>query len=1201
MATSKTLELSIKIAGRMDKSLTAAINGTQSKIGSLTKSISNIGTVGLATMGAVATAAAVGIADCTKEAQALESSMAPVVRYVDGLADASGAVSDAIADNGKTFKQNYGALKTYIQDLSTDIPRTTDQLTAMSAALGQSGIGVDKQLTTGYLRDTAVAATAMDLDDQTAGNYVAKWEASFNFDHKQVMTLLDQINYLGAHNATTAGEIAQSVNSAASMGQIAGVDPAATAAMATAMQATGVATDRVGTSISRIYTNLSKGSNATKAQKEMWEELGFTAEGIAKSMQTDGVGTLKEVFTALQDMPDERKVAALSTLFGQWAIEGGAKITNNLGAYEKALAMVSDPSLYTGSMEREFIIQASTSESIDTMVKNSVTALKQDIGTEFLPVKKTLSLAVIDLMNGVRKDMPQLQTLAGTLADLLSAGISKLGDALQAALPYVQKALDYVANNGPKVAGILGGLAGTFAAMKFAPLAGNILEGAGSLLFGESGGLGAAAGGSKRSGGLMGAVGSLFTGGQKFAGNAVGTISNVAEAAGVGATMANSNMTRTQWGAVTSNGSGSFMQRLENSAIGAYFGIKNRGTLTNQKGSDYKFMQGLMGVAGKITDAKQNGGILGAIQRTPVMQYFDGIRTAGGKVADTTIGGGLLNFGKKHAAGIFGSEGLDVPGVISRRVDKVKGFGGLVADKASNIAFTVANSGVGQAIGGAAGKVGGVAKGVVSVGSNALGALGNFAGAGAGLLGSVWGPVAGGFGSLFAGAVPVIAAISGIIAVVSILGDHLEDIRGIVVKVFGETGGQVFDVFTGKLQGVADFVTGLFSEGGVAAALAPLQNTITNLFGENAGAAFGGVVTILQSIMGVVGQIVTFATGTVKPIIEGVFKFITGTVLPIILQTFTAAAPTIASIISNIGSAVMTGMQIIGTAIQAVMPIVQGVITVILSIASAVIPRVLAGFNAFATGFSAILVNIQAIVSAVIGVFSGLITFITGVFTGNWSQAWEGVKQIFGSIMDGLVELCKIPINTVISIINAAIAGVNKLGITIPEWVPVLGGKSFKIDLPQIPMLAKGGFTDGVSIAGEAGTEAVISFQRGVRSDNIDTWTQAGRMLGVSGEQAAVAAGVPYADGGGAVELATLDATQDNNAVELQEIDTGKPQPEQGGSGTPDGGGQVVFAPQITVQGNADRAVLESVLDDAQQRFELWYEQMMRRKARTAY
>ena len=1234
MATSKTLELSIKIAGRMDKSLTAAINGTQSKIGSLTKSISNIGTVGLATMGAVATAAAVGIADCTKEAQALESAMAPVVRYVDGLADASGAVSDAIADNGKTFKQNYGALKTYIQDLSTEIPRTTDQLTAMSAALGQSGIGVDKQLTTGYLRDTAVSATAMDLDDQTAGNYVAKWEASFNFDHKQVMELMDQINYLGAHNATTAAEIAQSVNSAASMGQIAGVDPAATAAMATAMQATGVTTDRVGTSISRIYTNLSKGSNATKAQKEMWEELGFTAEGIAKSMQTDGVGTLKEVFTALQDMPDERKVAALSTLFGQWAIEGGAKITNNLGAYEKALAMVSDPSLYTGSMEREFIIQASTSESIDTMVKNSVTALKQNIGTEFLPVKKTLSLAVIDLMNGVRKDMPQLQTLAGTLADLLSAGISKLGDALQAALPYVQKALDYVADNGPQVAGILGGMAGTFAAMKFAPLAGNLLEGAGSLLFGESGGLGVAAGGSERSGGLLGAVGSLFTGGQKFAGNAVGTISNVAEAAGVGATMANSNMTRTQWGAVTSNGSGSFMQRLENSAIGAYFGIKNRGTLTNQKGTDYKFMQGLMGVAGQITDAKQGGGLLGmaknAVTSSPIGQYFGGIRAAAGNVANTTIGSKIVGFGKgtigvskEILAGIAGPKGLGLTNLVSGAKGLAQNGAGWVAGKAGNVITTVANSGVGQAIGGAAGRAGGVAKGVVSVGSNALGALGNFAGAGAGLLGSVWGPVAGGFGSLFAGAAPVIAAISGIIAVVSILGDHLEDIRGIVVNVFGETGGQVFDVFTGKLQGVADFVTGLFSEGGVAAALAPLQNTITNLFGENAGAAFGGVVTILQSIMGVVGQIVTFATGTVKPIIQDVFTFITGTVLPIILQTFTAAAPTIASIISNIGSAVMTGMQIIGSAIQAAMPtiasiisnigsavmtgmqiigsaiqaampIIQGIITVIMTIGSVVVPALLAGFEAFSAGISAVM-------SAIQGFFQGLITFITGVFSGSWSQAWEGIKQIFGSAFDGLVALCKAPLNAVIAIINKAISGINGLGLTIPKWVPVLGGKSFSVNIPTLPMLARGGFTDGVSIAGEAGTEAVISFQRGVRSDNINTWTQAGRMLGVSGEQAAVAAGVPYADGGGAVELATIEATQGNNAVELQEIDTGKPQPEQGGSGTPDGGGQVVFAPKIVVQGNADRAVLESVLDDAQQRFELWYEQMMRRKARTAY
>ena len=47
-------------------------------------------------------------------------------------------------------------------------------------------------------------------------------------------------------------------------------------------------------------------------------------------------------------------------------------------------------------------------------------------------------------------------------------------------------------------------------------------------------------------------------------------------------------------------------------------------------------------------------------------------------------------------------------------------------------------------------------------------------------------------------------------------------------------------------------------------------------------------------------------------------------------------------------------------------------------------------------------------------------------------------------------------------------------------------------------MLAKGGFTDGVSIAGEEGTEAVISFNPAYRAKNIDTWLKAGELLGVA-------------------------------------------------------------------------------------------------------
>ena len=388
--------------------------------------------------------------------------------------------------------------------------------------------------------------------------------------------------------------------------------------------------------------------------------------------------------------------------------------------------------------------------------------------------------------------------------------------------------------------------------------------------------------------------------------------------------------------------------------------------------------------------------------------------------------------------------------------------------------------------------------------------------------------------------------ISGIIAVVSILTDKFGGLDKIVQRVFGDTGLEKFTVFK-------DALLGLFEDGGVAKALQPLQESITNLFGEDAGAAFGGITTILQSVMGVIGQLVTFSQTTVRPIIESIFGFITQTVVPVILQTITAAAPSIASIISGVGSVVMTVAQIIGEAIQFLMPIIQTVITVLLHIGQVVVPAVLAAIGVFAEGISSAINGVKTI-------FEGVINFITGVFSGNWRMAWEGVKSIFVGIFNTLGALFKTPINAVIALINKAIAGINSLGITIPDWVPLLGGKSFSINIPEIPMLAQGGFTNGASIAGEAGTEAVISFQRAARRDNLDIWAKAGQMLGVK-------------------------------PVELAEIDGG-------GSG---GGGGMTFAPVINIQGSADRSMVEEALAEAQARFEAWYLQMQRRQARTAY
>lgn len=104
--------------------------------------------------------------------------------------------------------------------------------------------------------------------------------------------------------------------------------------------------------------------------------------------------------------------------------------------------------------------------------------------------------------------------------------------------------------------------------------------------------------------------------------------------------------------------------------------------------------------------------------------------------------------------------------------------------------------------------------------------------------------------------------------------------------------------------------------------------------------------------------------------------------------------------------------------------------------------------------FGTIVGFISDTAKSIFKIFGGIIDFITGVFTGNWKKAWEGIKNIFKGIFDGLVGIFKTPLNLIIDALNAFIKGINK--IKVQDWIPVIGGKSVKIS--TIPKLANGGY-----------------------------------------------------------------------------------------------------------------------------------------------
>lgn len=122
--------------------------------------------------------------------------------------------------------------------------------------------------------------------------------------------------------------------------------------------------------------------------------------------------------------------------------------------------------------------------------------------------------------------------------------------------------------------------------------------------------------------------------------------------------------------------------------------------------------------------------------------------------------------------------------------------------------------------------------------------------------------------------------------------------------------------------------------------------------------------------------------------------------------------------------------------------------------------------------FGGIIQNFQNFFDAGKRIFTGFIDFITGIFTGDWERAWNGVVDIFGGIFDGIAAMAKAPFNGMIGLINAFLGGLDN--IKIPKWVPGVGGKSFSIS--TLPYLADGGHVlNGQAIVGEAGPELLTN------------------------------------------------------------------------------------------------------------------------------
>ena len=309
-------------------------------------------------------------------------------------------------------------------------------------------------------------------------------------------------------------------------------------------------------------------------------------------------------------------------------------------------------------------------------------------------------------------------------------------------------------------------------------------------------------------------------------------------------------------------------------------------------------------------------------------------------------------------------------------------------------------------------------------------------------------------------------------------------------------------------QGLAQFTKGVFT-GDFKGALSGLKTI--------AGGTLSGLVTIIKAPFTVIADIVKGAVNSFHNLnaVKGIFSALGNVVGNVLMKCgvdmgeFAAAVDNIktraGSIINGLKTIFSAAFHAIGNTVKALATMIANIlgkevsstcsaagaaITAFKAVAGAafhfiagavkkamdiIVPVVKIAFGTAQGAISAAVSTIVSVISGVLTVLDGLITFISGVFTGNWRQAWEGVRSIFKGIFDTFAEICKAPINAVISIINGAISALNKINVTIPGWVPEFGGRSFGLNIPTIPQLYKGtdDWKGGMAMIHDRGGEIV--------------------------------------------------------------------------------------------------------------------------------
>lgn len=177
--------------------------------------------------------------------------------------------------------------------------------------------------------------------------------------------------------------------------------------------------------------------------------------------------------------------------------------------------------------------------------------------------------------------------------------------------------------------------------------------------------------------------------------------------------------------------------------------------------------------------------------------------------------------------------------------------------------------------------------------------------------------------------------------------------------------------------------------------LQPSIQALMTALGQLAAAVMPVITNVIGQIIPLLTPIITTLVSVLVPVIQGVLTVVTS-----VITAITPAIQGIQPIVITVINEVMAVIQALMPVIQALAPLVSTIISTIVGfIVSTLLPTV----QAMLPFIQGVINGIASVVSGIVNVIQGVINMVTGIINGNWSQAWNGFRQIVHGAVQGVL------------------------------------------------------------------------------------------------------------------------------------------------------------------------------------------------------